>query len=190
NVSRRAYASHACARVGWEVKDQRLHGGTPLPYAQLQSHGSRKGGGVSHVEMATPGAVISQGFVPSLSTCQRSPGASLAPTAKGTFDGMPCAPVRHAWEPDSVLYGLYAPDQPRNSGHVNDSTITAMLKEQRRTKDREARKQLIFDIQRSIAEQQYYVYLYCIGITGSWYPYVKHYAPNTQLTGCEFCKWP
>jgi ABC-type transport system substrate-binding protein len=54
-----------------------------------------------------------------------------------------------------------------------------MLKEQRRTKDREARKQIIFDMQQHIAEQQYYVYLYCIGITGSWQPYVKHYAPNT-----------
>jgi hypothetical protein len=23
------------------------------------------------------------------------------------------------------------------------------------------------------------MYLYCAGFTGSWYPYVKHYAPNT-----------
>jgi ABC-type transport system substrate-binding protein len=78
-----------------------------------------------------------------------------------------------------VLYGLYAPDQLRNRGHVNDPKITAMLKEQRRTKDREARKQVIFDLQRYITEQQYYVYLYCAGFTGSWYPYVKNYAPNT-----------
>src|SRR5262249_56510079 len=40
--------------------------------------------------------------------------------------------------------------------------ITAMLKEQRRTQDREARKKIIFDLQRYIAEQQYYVYLYCL----------------------------
>ena len=51
------------------------------------------------------------------------------------------------------------PDQPRNRGHVNDPKLTAMLKEQRRMKDLEARKQLIFDIQRYAAEQQYYVYL-------------------------------
>jgi ABC-type transport system substrate-binding protein len=42
----------------------------------------------------------------------------------------------------------------RNLGHVNDPTLTAMLKEQRRTKDLQARKQLIFDIQRYVAEQQ------------------------------------
>ena len=106
-------------------------------------------------------------------------GAYQATTAKGKFDGMAFAPIFNSWEPDSVLYGLYAPDQPRNMGHVNDPTITAMLKEQRRTQDREARKQLIFDIQRRIADQQHYVYLYCLGITGSWYPYVKNYGPNT-----------
>ena len=106
-------------------------------------------------------------------------GAYMATTDKGKFDGMAFAPVSNAWEPDSVLYGLYAPDQLRNRGHVNDPKLTAMLKEQRRTKDREARKQLIFDLQRYIAEQQYYVYLYCAGFTGSWYPYVKNYAPNT-----------
>ncbi len=106
-------------------------------------------------------------------------GAYMATTYIGKFEGLALGPISNAWEPESVLYGLYAPDQPRNSGHVNDPKITAMLKEQRRTKDREARKQLIFDLQRSIAEQKYYVYLYAIGIPGSWQPYVKNYAPNT-----------
>jgi peptide/nickel transport system substrate-binding protein len=105
-------------------------------------------------------------------------GAYMATTFAGKFEGMAIGPISIAWEPDSVLYGLYMPDQPRNSGHVNDPTITAMLKEQRRTRDLEARKKLIFDLQRYIAEQQYYVYLYCVGITGSWQPYVKNYAPN------------
>ena len=68
--------------------------------------------------------------------------------------------------------------QLRNSSHVNDPKLTAMLKEQRRTKDLEARKQIIFDIQRYAAEQQYYVYLYVPCITGSWQPYVKNYAPT------------
>jgi peptide/nickel transport system substrate-binding protein len=105
-------------------------------------------------------------------------GAYMATTFAGKYEGLALGPLSIAWEPDSVLYGLYAPDQPRNSGHVNDPKITAMLKEQRRTKDQEARKQLIFDMQRYIAEQQYYVYLYALGITGSWQPYVKNYAPN------------
>jgi hypothetical protein len=48
---------------------------------------------------------------------------------------------------------MYMPDQPRNCGHVNDPTITAMLQEQMRTPDLEARKKIIFDIQRYAAEQ-------------------------------------
>jgi len=105
-------------------------------------------------------------------------GAYMATTFVGKFEGMAMGPISIAWEPDSVLYGLYAPDQPRNSGHVNDPKITAMLKEQRRTKDLEARKQLIFDIQRYAAEQQYYVYTNSSMLTGSWQPYVKNFAPN------------
>jgi ABC-type transport system substrate-binding protein len=53
-----------------------------------------------------------------------------------------------------------------------------MLKEQRRTQDLTARKRLIFDIQRYEAEQQYYVYLACLMVTGSHQPYVKNYAAN------------
>ncbi len=108
-------------------------------------------------------------------------GAYFATTFVGKFDGMAMGPISVAWEPDSVLYGLYAPDQPRNSGHVNDPKITAMLKEQRRTKDLEARKQLIYDIQRYAAEQQYYVYTNASMLTGSWQPYVKNFAPNMSF---------
>src|SRR4030095_13021815 len=75
-------------------------------------------------------------------------GAYMATTWAGKFDGLAFGPISNAWEPDTVLYGLYAPNQPRNSGHVSDPKITAMLKEQRRTQDREARKKIIFDLQR------------------------------------------
>ena len=68
-----------------------------------------------------------------------------------------------------------------NTGHVNDPTLSAMVKEQRRTKDLEARKKLIHDIQRYEAEQQYYVYLNSNTITGTWQPYVKNYSPNQSF---------
>ena len=87
-------------------------------------------------------------------------------------------PFGIAWEPDAPLYRSYAADSSWNAAHVNDPKITAMLKEQRRTKDRQARKQLIFDMQRYAAEQQYYVYLSSAVVTGSWQPYVKNFAPN------------
>jgi peptide/nickel transport system substrate-binding protein len=105
-------------------------------------------------------------------------GAYAATTAQGKFEGLVRGPYGIAWEPDSPLYRAYASDSSWNTGHVNDSTITTMLKEQRRTKDLEARKKLIFDIQRYAAEQQYYVYTSAVMITSSWQPYVKNYAPN------------
>jgi peptide/nickel transport system substrate-binding protein len=108
-------------------------------------------------------------------------GAYVATTAQGKFEGMVRGPFGIAWEPDSPLYRAYAADSSWNTGHVNDATLTAMLKEQRRTNDLEARKQLIFDIQRYAAQQQYYVYTNSNMITASWQPYVKNYAPNLSF---------
>jgi ABC-type transport system substrate-binding protein len=105
-------------------------------------------------------------------------GAYQATTGQGKFEGLAMGPYAVGWEPDSSLYGPYTPDQPRNRGHVNDPKLAAMVKEQRRLKDPEARKQLIFDIQRYAAEQQYYIYLSSQVITTSWQPYMKNYAHN------------
>jgi peptide/nickel transport system substrate-binding protein len=105
-------------------------------------------------------------------------GAYVATTVQGKFEGLVDGPSGVTWEPDGRLYRAYASDSSRSMGHVNDPTLTAMLKEQRRTKDLEARKQLIFDIQRYVAEQQYYIYLNSNTITTSWQPYVKNFAPN------------
>jgi peptide/nickel transport system substrate-binding protein len=105
-------------------------------------------------------------------------GAFMATTFQGTFEGL----AMMGWAnltPHSALSGLYMPDQPLNKGHVHDPKITAMLKEEMRTQDLEARKRIMFDIQRYAAEQQYYVYLYSPMVTSSWQPYVKNYAPNT-----------
>jgi peptide/nickel transport system substrate-binding protein len=105
-------------------------------------------------------------------------GAYMTTTFAGKYEGLVRSPYGIAWEPDSPLYRAYGPDSATNLSHVNDPKLTAMLKEQRRTKDLEARKKLIFDIQRYAAEQQYYVYTNSGMITGSWQPYVKNYAPN------------
>ena len=105
-------------------------------------------------------------------------GAYVATTRLGKFEGMVYAPFTLAWEPHTTLYAAYSPDQPLNAGHVNDPQLTAMLKEQQRTKALEAHKQLIFAIQRYEAEQQYYVYTYSAMNTVSWQPDVKHFAPS------------
>jgi peptide/nickel transport system substrate-binding protein len=108
-------------------------------------------------------------------------GAYISTTFLGKYEGLAMGPFSITWEPHSNLYGMYMPEQARNSSHVSDPKIVAMLREEMRTKDLEARRKLIFDIQRYAAEQQYYVYLYCVGLTGSWQPYVKNYAPNPSF---------
>jgi ABC-type transport system substrate-binding protein len=105
-------------------------------------------------------------------------GAYQATTGQGKFEGMAMGPYAVGWEPDSSLYGPYTPNQARNRGHVNDPKLAALVKEQRQTKNLETRKQLIFEIQRQAAEQQYYVYLASLIITSSWQPYMKNYAHN------------
>jgi len=108
-------------------------------------------------------------------------GAYMATTFAGKYEGLALGPFSISWEPHTALYGMYAPEQARNSSHVADAKILAMIKDQMRTKDLEARRKLIFDIQRYAAEQQYYVYLYSPTFTASWRPYVKNYAPNPSF---------
>lgn len=108
-------------------------------------------------------------------------GAYFATTFQGKYDGMAMGPISIAWEPDSVLYPMYEPENPRNMSHVNDAKLSAMLQEQRRIQDTSVRKKLIFDIQRYIANQQFYVFLTSGMITGSWQPYVKNYSPNLSF---------
>jgi peptide/nickel transport system substrate-binding protein len=105
-------------------------------------------------------------------------GAYMASTTQGKFEGLVRGPFGIAWEPDAPLYRTYAADSSWNAAHLNDLKITAMLKEQRRTKDLEARRKIIHDIQRYAAEQQYHVCTNAIMITASWAPYVKNYGPN------------
>jgi peptide/nickel transport system substrate-binding protein len=108
-------------------------------------------------------------------------GAYQATTIQGKFDGMTLGPFAVAWDPDDALYGPYSPEQPRNRGHVSDARLTAMIREQRRVKDLDARKRVVFDIQRYVAERQYYVFLVSPTYTGSWQPYVKNHAVNVTF---------
>jgi peptide/nickel transport system substrate-binding protein len=105
-------------------------------------------------------------------------GAYMATTMQGKFEGMVRSPFGIAWAPDAPLYRTFAADSTWNAAHLDDPKLTAMLKEQRRTKELEARRKIIFDIQRYAAEQQYYVYTNSTVVTASWAPYVKNYSSN------------
>lgn len=60
-------------------------------------------------------------------------------------------------EPHDYLFNMYHPSGTRNHAGVNDEKLTAMIEQQMRTLDRAQRKAQIYDIQRYLAEQMYYV---------------------------------
>ena len=105
-------------------------------------------------------------------------GAYQATTGQGKFEGMAMGPFAVAWEADSSLYGPYMPDQPRNRGHVNDPKLTAMVQEQRRTKDLEAREKDSCSTCSVCGRTAVLVYLFSAMLTSSWQPYLKNYAHN------------
>jgi ABC-type transport system substrate-binding protein len=101
-------------------------------------------------------------------------GAYTATTAQGKFEGIAYSRFPIAWDAERPFHNTYI--RRENMSHVNDPTLTAMFKAQRRTQDVEARKNIVFDMQRYAAEQQYYIYLISNMYTASWQPYVKNYA--------------
>ena len=82
-------------------------------------------------------------------------GASMATTCLGQYEAMALGPLRIPWDPETVRYGMEAPDQPRNSGHGDTPQRPAMLKAARRPRDLEARPQRIDAMQRDVVAQQY-----------------------------------
>jgi ABC-type transport system substrate-binding protein len=95
-------------------------------------------------------------------------GAYMSTTMQSKFEGMVRSPFGIAWEPDA----------PWIVGHLHDPKLAAMLTGQRRTKDLEARQQIIDGIQRYAAEQQDCAYLNSVTVTASWQPYVTNNSPN------------
>jgi peptide/nickel transport system substrate-binding protein len=81
-------------------------------------------------------------------------------------------------DPDSYLYTNFAPGHPRNVAKVDDPMLTDLLLRQRRTADVAARRQLIHDIQRHAAVQQYIVEVYSPVTIFVWDGKLKNYGPN------------
>jgi len=96
----------------------------------------------------------------------------------GKFESMAYGPQVPFLDPDNFLYGQYYPGEPKNQSHVNDPVLTDLLLRQRRTFDVAQRRQIIYDIQRYLANQQYYVTLGSPTYTAVWDGALKNYGPN------------
>jgi peptide/nickel transport system substrate-binding protein len=105
-------------------------------------------------------------------------GAYISSTIFGKFDGMFLG-LRGAWaDPEAYFYRWFMPGQPLNVWGVNDPKLTDMIKLQRRTFDVPKRKQVIFDIQRYLADQALFGPDGSIKILSAWDAHIKNYMPN------------
>ena len=82
-------------------------------------------------------------------------GAFISTTAVGNFESISYGPATPFLDPDNFLYGPTTPVEPKNHSHVNDPVLTDLLIRQRRTPDLAKRREVIHDIQRYVASQQY-----------------------------------
>ena len=105
-------------------------------------------------------------------------GAYMATTVRGQVrgDGV-CRHGRAAGEPDSLFYGMYAPDQPRNWSCQRPQTHGDA---EGTTADEGAGGPEATHFRHTAVRggATYYVTANSGMVTGSWQPYVKHYAPN------------
>ena len=109
---------------------------------------------------------------------QKEYGAYIATCFYGKFDSMTFGPQTGFLEPDNFLFGQYYPEELKNQSHINDLVVADMLVRQRRTLDPAKRREIIYDIQRHLAKQQYYVQMPSTVYVAVWEGAVKNYGPN------------
>jgi len=105
-------------------------------------------------------------------------GAFMASALLGRFDRVMIWIRGGLLFPDPYLAALHLPGERVNSSGVNDPKLTEMIRLQRRTLDVTKRRELIWDIQRYLAEQVYYLYGPSARVIAAWESYVRNFAPN------------
>jgi peptide/nickel transport system substrate-binding protein len=106
--------------------------------------------------------------------------AYISTSFYGKFDSMTLGPQTGFQEPDNFLYGQYYPGELKNQSHINDPVVADMLIRQRRTVDVAKRREVIYNIQRHLANQQYYVQLGSAMQIAVWDAALKNYATNVS----------
>jgi len=109
---------------------------------------------------------------------QKEYGAYIATCFYGKFDSMTFGPQTGFLEPDNFLFGQYFPEELKNQSHIVDKDVAEMLTRQRRTADPAKRREIIYDIQRHLAKQQYYVQMPSGIYIAVWEGAIKNYGPN------------
>ena len=105
-------------------------------------------------------------------------GAYISTTFYGKFDTLAFGPQTGFQEPDNHLFGQYYPNELKNQSHINDPVVADMLIRQRRTQDPAKRREIVYEIQKYLAKQQYYVQMPSPTHVAVWDGALKNYAPN------------
>ena len=105
-------------------------------------------------------------------------GAYIATCFNGNFPSTAFGPQTPFLEPDNFLFAQYYPGEPKNQSHINDPIVADQLVRQRRTLDVAKRREVIWDIQRYLAKQQYYVQMPSAVLVLVWDGALKNYSPN------------
>src|SRR5258708_37365287 len=123
---------------------------------------------------------------------QQEYGAYISTTFYGKYESMAFGPQTPFLDPDNFLYGPHIANELKNQGHVDDPIVTDLLVRQRRTMDAGKRREVLHEIQRHLAKQQWYVYLPSGVYIGVWDGALKNYAPNLGYDwgGRATAGWP
>ena len=103
--------------------------------------------------------------------------AYFASAYVGKYEGMMMGPQFPALDPYNFV-AQYLPSEPKNQSHVNDPVVTDLLVRQRRTVEPARRREILAELQRHLARQQYYVQLASSVIIAVWDGALKNYGPN------------
>src|SRR6267143_1243832 len=109
---------------------------------------------------------------------QREYGSFISSCYFGKFDSMTYGPQTPYLEPDSFDFGMYYPGEQKNQSHVDDPVVTDFLIRQRRVADPVKRREVLHDLQRYLARQQYYVQIPSGIYIAAWDGALKNYGPN------------
>jgi peptide/nickel transport system substrate-binding protein len=105
-------------------------------------------------------------------------GAYMATTIVGKFEKLAHGLRGGSPIADTYLQTAHVPGEALNSAGVDDPKLTEMIRLQRRTLDVGRRRELVYDIQRYLAEQVYYSYGPSVSTVAAWEPRVRNFAPN------------
>src|SRR5262249_2163794 len=109
---------------------------------------------------------------------QREYGAFIASCYFGKFDSMTYGPQTPFLDPDNFLYAMHYPGEQKNQVPVDAPVVTDMLSRQRRLFDVAKRREVIHELQRYLARQQYYVQIPSGVYVAVWDGALKNYGPN------------